>query len=97
MNAGGSVLRFWIDIEIPNEQERDNHVRTLRSVNFLDRQNRDRRSEPDDMEYVWRDNDERRGPEFERFDLEEMDDIRVLEPGDNENRGRIDLGWTFPF
>ncbi|MDP8238835.1 MAG: Ig-like domain-containing protein [Candidatus Hatepunaea meridiana] len=58
---------------------------------------RDNRSDPDDSDYEWRDNDEDDGPEFEWLDRGDFDGVREFSLADDENTGAVELGWTFPF
>ncbi|MCF7811731.1 T9SS type A sorting domain-containing protein [bacterium] len=99
-NDGDAVLTWSLEVAITSEpgdeEERDNNIRSLRSAS-ANTPNRDERSEPDDMDYEWRDNEEEDGPEYEWIDITEWDETQTFNLGDDDNTGAIDLGFTFPF
>ena len=95
-NEGGSLLRFDIEHEIIREIRQDKVRRGLRRTDGSTPY-RDRRGEPDDMGYEWRDSDEDDGPEFEWINRDDYEGIREFRLADDQNTGRLDLGWTYPF
>ena len=101
-NSGENDVAYAIDFEEPPEdEERDRNIRTLRHVGPVADPKRDRMGGPDDsdFEYEWRDNsddNEDDGPEYEWIDIREFDDVQQILLSDDENTGRIDLGWEFP-
>lgn len=59
---------------------------------------RDRRGGPDDMEYIWLDNDEDDGPLFDWIDIVELEDaVEVQNVLDDSYHGMFDLGFAFPY
>ncbi|MBM3327726.1 MAG: choice-of-anchor D domain-containing protein, partial [Calditrichaeota bacterium] len=87
-------LAFRIYSEEP-EGAFDANRRGLRSVN--NGPVRDRRSQPDDMSYEWRDLLEDDGPEYEWVDIRQWQGTRAFNMGDDQNSGAVQLGWEFPF
>jgi len=90
-NTGEQEVSFEIGINLVDMEDQDER---------LAGPCRDRRGGPqedDDFEYEWRDNLENDGPEFEWIDVREFDGVRQFNLGDDQNTGRIDLGWEFPF
>ncbi len=95
-NEGGTPLRFRIEHEMVGEPDRDFDQRSIRSSSFTSPY-RDRRSNPDDMGYEWRDNLENDGPEYEWLNMNDYDNVREFRLADDQNTGSIDIGWEFPF
>ena len=93
-NEGDADLRFSIEHEYIAEPGRDDAVRSLRRTDGVE-PFRDRRGGPDDMGYEWRDNLEDDGPEFDWIDMNQ-DWVRIFQLGDDDNTGRLPLGWSFP-
>ncbi len=48
---------------------------------------------PDDFGYIWRDNEEDNGPEFDWMDITDVG--QRLQASDDWNSGSLDLGWEF--
>ncbi len=96
-NEGEATLQGEIDIVVLEEEDRDNTYRSMRNIDSYRSPLRDRRNEPDDMGYEWRDNLEDDGPEFEWLDLNDFENVRNFQLGDDQNTGAVPLGWTFPF
>ncbi|MCF7809782.1 carboxypeptidase-like regulatory domain-containing protein, partial [bacterium] len=88
-NSGDEDVPFKIKVEgIDLAEEENERIIPPR---------RDDRSDPDDMDYEWRDNDEDDGPEFEWIDIREWDDVEDWTIQDDGNTGSLDLGFVFPF
>ncbi|MDP8239324.1 MAG: choice-of-anchor D domain-containing protein [Candidatus Hatepunaea meridiana] len=88
-NLGDDAIDWDTDIEVTAEPDEERVG-----------PRRDRRSEPDDMGWEWRDNmdDNADGaPEFVWIDTPELDGVREFRLGDDANTGAVDLGWEFPF
>ncbi|NQT34837.1 hypothetical protein HQ587_06585, partial [bacterium] len=86
-NYGDQDVSFEVDIEEIDLEDDEEQAGPRR----------DRRSEPDDMGYEWRDDDEDDGPEYAWLDRGDFEDVREWRLGDDANTGAVDLGWTFPF
>jgi len=98
-NEGQSPLHYEVEIEAQEPGERDANARGIRSLGGPARAEvaRDRRGEPDDLDYEWRDNDENDGPEYEWIDIREAEGVRTFQLGDDQNTGQVALGFDFPF
>jgi len=97
-NAGDALLRSTIEIVIIDEPGDDAINRSVRSTSPDRSVNRDRRSEPDQWDYEWRDNfDEDDGIEYEWIDIREFDGVRNFNMGDDQTTGPYMLEWEFPY
>ncbi|MCF7810723.1 choice-of-anchor D domain-containing protein [bacterium] len=60
-----------------------------------DNPRRDRRSDPDEAGYEWRDSDDSDGPEYNWIDI--TGEGTRLNPSDDWNSGVLEFGWTFNY
>jgi len=96
-NEGEALLHGTIELEVIDER-RDDAARSVRSISPDRAVNRDRRSEPDDWGYEWRDNfEDDDGIDFEFIDIAEFEGVRNFNMGDDQTTGPYQLDWEFPY
>ncbi|NQT33814.1 hypothetical protein HQ587_01385, partial [bacterium] len=84
-NRYDGAIDYTVEIEVTGEPERAAGP------------DRDRRSEPDDMGWEWRDNLEDDGPEYAWLARGDFEEVREWRLGDDANTGALELGFLFPF
>ncbi len=87
----------WSLYSEPVEGQRDAVVRGVRSVKTGEvGPLRDRRGEPDNATYEWRDNDEADGPDYEWVDIVNREGAQSWQMGDDDGR-QVQMGFEFPY
>jgi hypothetical protein len=99
-NGLADVIYFNIRMENVRSPGRDQGSRTLRNLDGSDGPSRDRRGDPDDNGYEWRDNDEGDCPDYEWMTQDDFEDnqVTIIQGwGDDSNTGPYQLGFNFTF
>ena len=86
----------WKIVAAEPEGGRDIARRSLRGVSGAAGPVRDRRGEPDQATYEWRDSDEADGPDYEWINIVGIDGAQSWQMGDDDGR-QVQMGFEFPF
>lgn len=95
-NQGDLDLEWSANVVTVPDPRLDDNQRAVRSIGPIRNPQFDHRSGADDLGYEWRDNREMDGPEFNWYTPDEFEGVQLLQLGDNENTGALQLGFSFP-